>query len=117
MSRKDYERGFEAGWRLGIEFFTGRPAGCTCGGHGRPCFVCANAGGSQVHTDGGPSEADESLRDQIKLAIQTAKAGDGKLLYVIPPGVAGMYADTVMRVLTRRPYPHATVPSPTEETR
>jgi len=52
-----------------------------------------------------PSEADQALREQIKLAIQTAQDGEGRLLYVIPPGVAGMYADAVMRVLTGRPYP------------
>lgn len=57
----------------------------------------------------GPNEADQSLRERIKLAIQTAQDSDGRLLYAIPPGVAGMYADAVMRVFTERAYPHADI--------
>ena len=53
-----------------------------------------------------PSEADQELRDRIKTAIQTAQDGEGRLLYAITPGAAGMYADAVMRVLTGRPYPY-----------
>lgn len=53
-----------------------------------------------------PSEADQAMRERIKLALQTAQDSEGRLLYVIPPGVAGMYADAVMRVLTERPYPY-----------
>jgi len=56
--------------------------------------------------DRAPSAADQELRERIKVAIQTAQDSDGNLLYVIPPGVAGMYADAVMRVFTERPYPH-----------
>lgn len=52
------------------------------------------------------SEAEQELRERIKLAIQTAQDSDGRLLYVIPRGAAGMYADAVMRVLTERPYPY-----------
>lgn len=51
-----------------------------------------------------PSGAERDLRERIKLAIQTAQDSEGRLLYVIPPGVAGMYADAVMRVLTERPF-------------
>lgn len=47
----------------------------------------------------------ESLRDRIKTAIQTAQDQEGRLLYVIPPGVAGIYADAVMRVVTGQHYP------------
>lgn len=54
----------------------------------------------------GPRQADQQLRDRIKIAIQTARDSDGNLLYFIPPGVAGMYADAVMRVFTQRPYPY-----------
>jgi hypothetical protein len=57
----------------------------------------------------GPSEAGQALRERIKLAIQTAQDSEGRLLYAIPPGVAGMYADAVMRVFTERPYPHEDV--------
>jgi len=58
-----------------------------------------------------PSEAGQEMRERIKLAIQTAQDSEGRLLYVIPPGVAGMYADAVMRVLTERPYPYSGDPS------
>jgi hypothetical protein len=54
-----------------------------------------------------PSERDQTLREQIKTAIITAQDSAGRLLQVIPQGVAGMYADAVMRVLTMRPYPYA----------
>lgn len=54
----------------------------------------------------GPTEADQALRERIKTAIQTAQDSEGRLLYAIPPGVAGMYADAIMRVLTERPYPY-----------
>ena len=43
-----------------------------------------------------PSGAERDLRERIKLAIQTAQDSEGRLLYIIPPGVAGMYADAVM---------------------
>lgn len=52
-----------------------------------------------------PTPEQQALRERIKLAIQTAQDSEGRLLYVIPPGVAGMYADAVMRVLTLEPYP------------
>lgn len=52
-----------------------------------------------------PTPELQALRERIKLAIQTAQDSEGRLLYVIPPGVAGMYADSVMRVLTLEPYP------------
>ncbi|KJL37062.1 hypothetical protein RR49_01174 [Microbacterium ginsengisoli] len=55
-----------------------------------------------------PPVEDQALRERIKLAIQTAQDDEGHLLYSIPPGVAGMYADAVMRVFTGRPYPYAT---------
>lgn len=54
----------------------------------------------------GPSGVDQLMRERIKTAIQTAQDSDGRLLYVISPGVAGMYADAIMRVLTERPYPY-----------
>lgn len=57
-----------------------------------------------------PSGAERDLRERIKLAIQTAQDSEGRLLYIIPPGVAGMYADAVMRVLTERPFPYPTEP-------
>lgn len=57
---------------------------------------------------GEPSERDQTLREQIKTAIITAQDSAGRLLQVIPQGVAGMYADAVMRVFTGRPYPYAT---------
>lgn len=47
------------------------------------------------------------LRERVKLAIQTAQDQDGRLLYVIPPGVAGMYADAILRVLSVEPYPES----------
>lgn len=62
---------------------------------------------------GAPSEADQEMRERIKLAIQTAQDGEGRLLYVIPPGAAGMYADAVMRVLSERPYPYSSDPEST----
>lgn len=49
-----------------------------------------------------PSEADQALRERIKLAIMTAQGQDGDLLQVIAPAIAGMYADAIMRVLTDR---------------
>jgi hypothetical protein len=63
----------------------------------------------------GPSDTDQALRERIKLAIQTAQDSEGRLLYAIPPGVAGMYADAIMRVITERPYPYASVGEPTPE--
>ena len=60
------------------------------------------------------SHEQDALRERIKLAIQTAQDSEGRLLYAIPPGVAGMYADAVMRVLTLEPYPPI---SSTEEAR
>lgn len=54
---------------------------------------------------GTPTPEQQALRERIKLAIQTAQDSEGRLLYAIPPGVAGMYADSVMRVLTLEPYP------------
>lgn len=53
-----------------------------------------------------PSADAQSLRERIKIAIQTAQDSEGRLLYVIPPGAAGLYADAVMRVLTGLPYPY-----------
>lgn len=53
-----------------------------------------------------PTPEQQALRERIKLAIQTAQDSEGRLLYVIPPGVAGMYADAVMRALFERPYPY-----------
>lgn len=52
-----------------------------------------------------PTPELQALRERVKLAIQTAQDSEGRLLYAIPPGVAGMYADSVMRVLTLEPYP------------
>lgn len=52
----------------------------------------------------------ETLRERIKLSIQTAQDQEGRLLYAIPPGVAGMYADSVMRALTACPHPESTEP-------
>lgn len=40
-----------------------------------------------------------AMRDAVKTAIQVAQDSEGRLLYVIPVGAAGMYADAVMRVL------------------
>ena len=56
-----------------------------------------------------PSNEDQELRERIKLAIQTAQDSSGELLYVIPPGVAGMYADAVIRSLAMKPYPYVHV--------
>lgn len=52
-----------------------------------------------------PTQGNQDLRERIKVAIQTAQDSEGRMLYVIPPGAAGMYADAVMRVLTLTPYP------------
>ena len=54
-----------------------------------------------------PSEEQQAWRERIKIAIQTAQDSHGELLYVIPPGVAGMYADAIMRTLTEADYPFA----------
>lgn len=54
-----------------------------------------------------PTAELEAWRERIKLAIQTAQDSQGDLLYVIPPGVAGMYADAIMRALTGADYPFA----------
>jgi hypothetical protein len=56
-----------------------------------------------------PTAQQQAWRERIKLAIQTAKDSQGDLLYVIPPGVAGMYADAIMRALTEADYPFAPV--------
>ena len=52
----------------------------------------------------------QAWRERIKLTIQTARDSDGVLLYLIPPGVAGMYADAIMRTLTEADYPFAPTP-------
>jgi hypothetical protein len=57
-----------------------------------------------------PTAQQQAWRERIKLAIQTAQDSQGDLLYVIPPGVAGMYADAIMRALTQADYPFAPVP-------
>lgn len=61
--------------------------------------------------NGTPSVEQQALRERIKLAIQTAQDSEGRLLYAIPPGVAGMYADSIMRVLTLQPYPPSSRPA------
>lgn len=56
-----------------------------------------------------PTAEQQAWRERIKLVIQTARDSDGVLLYSIPPGVAGMYADAIMRTLTEADYPFAPV--------
>lgn len=62
-----------------------------------------------------PSEEQQAWRERIKIAIQTAQDSHGELLYVIPPGVAGMYADAIMRTLTAADYPFAPVASESDQ--
>lgn len=55
-------------------------------------------------------EQAQEWRDRIKLAIQVAQDSEGDLMYYIPPGVAGRYADAIMRTLTEADYPFLPIP-------
>lgn len=47
----------------------------------------------------------DRIRERVKTAIQVAQDSDGDPLYQIPPGAAGMYADSIVRALTEQTYP------------
>jgi hypothetical protein len=47
----------------------------------------------------------DRIRERVKTALQVAQDSDGNLLYQIPPGVAGTYADAIVRALTEQAYP------------